>query len=95
MAYFAASIWPGEQLWLYWERMFVMVAISGLVIEASHVRLPTSSWSCLLSLWRSEIGKSLWGTVSTGNPLRYGVFVVRESFLSRPAFFTRVLTSAC
>ena len=43
----------------------------------------------------SVIDMSLCGMASTGYPLRYGVLAVRESVLSRPAFFTRLLTSAC
>ena len=70
ITYLAAAMWPGEQLLLYCERMLVIVAMSGRVMVASQVRLPTSSCNVLLSLHHSDGVMSMWGTESTGKPLR-------------------------
>ena len=50
MAYFAESIWLGEQLLLNWEMMFVMVARSGQVWQLSQLSEPTYSCRILFKL---------------------------------------------
>ena len=66
IAYLTESVWPGEQLLLYWEMMLVMVAKSGRVWQLSQFNEPTYSCRALLRAWRSWMGRSMSGTESTG-----------------------------
>ena len=70
MVYLTESIWPGEQLLLYWDMMLVMVARSGRVWQLSQFNEPTYSCRALLRDWRSWVGRLMLGTESTGSPLR-------------------------
>ena len=70
---FAAVICPFEGLSVYFARMFVMVAMSGLVEVESHVREPMMDCILRVSLGVRAGSNGSWLILSTGRPLRYGV----------------------
>ena len=53
IVYLTASMWPEDQLLLYWEMVLVIVARLGRVWQLSQLSEPTYYWRDLLRAWRS------------------------------------------
>ena len=70
---FAAAMWPFDGFCVYLASIFVIVAMSGHVDVASHVREPMID--CIFSVSLGVRSGSKWSRLilSTGRPLRYGV----------------------